>query len=157
MEGFTKLYGTNGVISLEGYRLPEDRAWLYDMLEVVHTDIPSSHDLLIPILLMQSAESLRSASSIAIASVLGDYESTLGSQDKLRARTFFVAAVTELKMLLDALGKLPHEEVEKVDLTTIEYLGITASGIETSFESMEEVFLLSHPTISRYWLTLKVV
>ncbi len=92
---------------------------------------------------------------MAMTVVLSDYESTLGQNDALRARTFFAAAITELKMVLDELKDQPQTEREKVLSRLEEYFGVGVQKLDTSFEGMEQVYLLSNPNTGRYWLSLK--
>ncbi|HCH0556071.1 TPA: hypothetical protein NKO30_006195 [Pseudomonas aeruginosa] len=125
------------------------------MLEVLHAGIPGSHDLLIAIVLAQECAELRERSSMAIAVVFSEFESTLGQTDALRARTFFIAAITELKMILDKLKNQPQAEQEKVLSRLREYFGAGVHKLDTSFEGMEQVFLLSNPNTGRYWLSLR--
>lgn len=45
MYGVNELIGASGSFSLEGYNLPADKEWSEEILEVLHADIPGSHDL----------------------------------------------------------------------------------------------------------------
>ena len=155
MYGVNELIGASGSFSLDGYNLPGDKELSEEMLEVLHADIPGSHDLLIAIVLTQECAELRERSSMAMAVVLSDYESTLGQPDALRARTFFVAAITELKMVLDELKDQPQAEQEKVLSRLGDYFGEDVKKFDTSFEGMEQVYLLSNPNTGRYWMSLK--
>ncbi|TXR38156.1 hypothetical protein FVE88_16155 [Ectopseudomonas mendocina] len=155
MYGINELIGASGSFSLDGYSLPGDKEWSEEMLEVLHADIPGSHDLLIAIVLTQECAELRERSSMAMTVVLSDYESTLGQTDALRARTFFAAAITELKMVLDELKEQPQAEQEKVLSRLSDYFGAGVQKLDTSFEGMEQVYLLSNPNTGRYWLSLK--
>ncbi|MBH8615086.1 MULTISPECIES: hypothetical protein [Pseudomonas] len=155
MYGVNELIGASGSFSLDGYNLPGDKEWSEEMLEVLHADIPGSHDLLIAIVLTQECAELRERSSMAMAVVLSEYESTLGQPDALRARTFFVAAITELKMVLDELKDQPQAEQEKVLSRLGDYFGEDVKKFDTSFEGMEQVYLLSNPNTGRYWMSLK--
>ncbi|MCO2275015.1 hypothetical protein FA378_10940 [Pseudomonas aeruginosa] len=154
MHGVCELSGARGSLFLGGYKLPGDREWTEEMLEVLHAGIPGSHDLLIAIVLAQECAELRERSSMAIAVVFSEFESTLGQTDALRARTFFIAAITELKMILDKLKNQPQAEQEKVLSRLREYFGAGVHKLDTSFEGMEQVFLLSNPSTGRYWLSL---
>ncbi|MZZ16539.1 hypothetical protein GUL26_30185 [Pseudomonas aeruginosa] len=155
MHGVCELSGARGSLFLGGYKLPGDREWTEEMLEVLHAGIPGSHDLLIAIVLAQECAELRERSSMAIAVVFSEFESTLGQTDALRARTFFIAAITELKMILDKLKNQPQAEQEKVLSRLREYFGAGVHKLDTSFEGMEQVFLLSNPSTGRYWLSLR--
>jgi len=155
MYGVNVLIGTSGCFPLDGYNLPGDKEWAEEMLEVLHADIPGSNDLLIAIVLTQECAELRERSSMAIRVVLGEYESMLGQADALRARTFFVAAITELKMVLDELKDQPKAEQEKVLSRLGDYFGEGVEKFDTSFEGMEQVYLLSNPNTGRYWMSLK--
>lgn len=155
MYGVNELIGSRGNFSLEGYKLPENKEWTEEILEVLHADIRVSHDLLVAIVLTQECTKLRERSSMAMAVVFSEYESTLGQPDALRARTFFVAAITELKMVLDELKVQPQVEQKKVLSRLAEYFGPDAMKLDTTFEGMEQVYLLSNPDTGRYWLTLK--
>lgn len=155
MYGVNELIGASGSFSLEGYNLPADKEWSEEILEVLHADIPGSHDLLIAIVLTQECAGLRERSSMAMAVVLSEYESTLGQADALRARTFFTAAITELKMVLDELKDHPQSEQEKVLSRLGDYFGEGVKKLDTSFEGMEQVYLLSNPNTGRYWMSLK--
>lgn len=155
MHGVCELSGARGSLFLGGYKLPGDREWTEEMLEVLHAGIPGSHDLLIAIVLAQECAELRERSSMAIAVVFSEFESTLGQTDALRARTFFIAAITELKMILDKLKNQPQAEQEKVLSRLREYFGAGVHKLDTSFEGMEQVFLLSNPNTGRYWLSLR--
>ncbi|NNB17966.1 hypothetical protein [Pseudomonas fragi] len=155
MYGVNELIGAGGSFSLDGYNLPGDEEWSEEILEVLHADIPGSHDLLIAIVLTQECAKLRERSSMAMAVVLSEYESTLGQADALRARTFFTAAITELKMVLDELKDHPQSEQEKVLSLLGDYFGEGVKKLDTSFEGMEQVYLLSNPNTGRYWMSLK--
>ncbi|WNZ81492.1 hypothetical protein [Pseudomonas sp. P105] len=155
MYGINELIGASGGFPLDGYSLPGNKEWAEEILEVLHTDIPGSHDLLIAIVLTQECAELRERSSLAIRAVLGEYESTLGQVDALRARTFFVAAITELKMVLDELKDQPQTEQKKVLSRLGDYFGVGVQKFDTSFEGMEQVYLLSNPNTGRYWMSLK--
>ena len=155
MYGISELIGASGGFPLDGYNLPGSKEWAEETLEVLHADIPGSHDLLIAIVLTQECAELRERSSLAIGAVLGEYESTLGQVDALRARTFFVAAITELKMILDELKDQPQKEQKKVLSRLGNYFGEGVQKFDTSLEGMEQVYLLSNPNTGRYWMSLK--
>lgn len=91
---------------------------------------------------------------MVMAVLLIEYEPTLGHADALRARTFFAAAITELKMVLDELKDYPQAEQEKVLSRLGDYLGEGVKKLDTSFEGMEHVYLLSNPNTGRYWLSV---
>ncbi len=155
MHGVYELNGARGSLFLGGYKLPWSRELTEKMLEVLHADIPGSHDLLIAIVLAQECAELRERSSMVLAVVLSEFESTLGQTDALRARTFFIAAITELKMILDELKCQPQAEQKKVLSRLREYFGAGVQKLDTSFEGMEQVYLLSNPSTGRYWLSLR--
>ncbi|MBJ2264195.1 hypothetical protein [Pseudomonas sp. MF6787] len=105
-------------------------------------------------MLTQECAELRERSSMVMAVVLSEYESTLGHADALRARTFFAAAITELKMVLDELKNYPPAEQKKVLSRLGDYLGEGVRKLDTSFEGMEHVYLLSNLNTGRYLLSV---
>lgn len=155
MYGANDLIGARGSFSLEGYNFYGGKEWSEEILEDLHADIPGSHDLLIAIVLTQDCVELRDRSSKAMGVVLSEYESTLGQADPFRARTFFVAAITELKVILDELKNQPQVEQGKVLSRLGDFFGPGVQKLYTSFEGMEQVYLLSNPHTGRYWLSLK--
>lgn len=155
MCGVNGLIGSSGNFSLKGYLINLDKKWMENILYALHTDIPGSHDLLIALVLTQECAKLRERSSIAIEVVLRDYESTLNQTDALRAKMFFVAVITELKMVLDELKVLTTAEQDKVLSRLCEHFGPEARKLDTSFEGMEQIFLLSNPNTGKQWLSLK--
>ncbi|WP_432780718.1 hypothetical protein QZH44_30135 (plasmid) [Pseudomonas corrugata] len=154
MCGVNGLIGSGGNFSLKGYLINFDIKRMENILHALHSDIPGSHDLLIALVLTQECVELRERSSVAIEVVLRDYESALNLADRLRAKMFFVAVITELKMVLDELKILAPAEQDKVLSRLCEHFGPEARKLDTSFEGMEQIFLLSNPSISKYWLSL---
>lgn len=140
---------------LEGYILPGEKDWCEAVLKNLRGEIPNSHYLLTAIAMTQECSALRERSCKALAVVLAEYESLLGQVHAVRARTFFVAAITELKMILDELKRQPQSEKYKVLLRLSEHFGCDALKLDTSFEGMEQVYLLSDPNIGNQWMLLR--
>lgn len=149
-----KLKGSQGTLSLDGYRLPTDSVWFEQILETVHVEIPGSHDLLIAIMLPQQCLSLRKRSAAAITKVLTEYEATVGQLKDMRAKTYFSAAITELKIILDELKDRPTAECDKVVAALTAHFGADVRYLDTSFEGLERTYLLAVPVIEDYWLSL---
>jgi hypothetical protein len=94
MHGVNELIGTSGCFSLDGYKIPGAKDRVDELLDVLHADIPGSHDLLIALVLTQKCPGLRERSSTAIAAVFGEYQSTAGQVEPARSKKFLVAAIT---------------------------------------------------------------
>lgn len=58
-------------------------------------------------------------------------------------------------MVLDELKDQPQAEQEKVLSRLGDYFGEDVKQFDTSFEGMEQVYLLSNPNTGRYWMSLK--
>lgn len=105
-------------------------------------EIPGSYDLLTAIAITQECSALRERSFKALAVVLAEYESLLMQVHAVRARTFFVAAITELKMILDELKRQPKSEKYKVLLRLSEHFGSDTLKLDTSFEGWSRYIYL---------------
>lgn len=150
-----ELCGGSDRFLLEGYIVPGEKEWCEEVLKTLRGEIPGSYDLLNAIAITQECSALRERSFKALAVVLAEYESLLMQVHAVRARTFFVAAITELKMILDELKRQPKSEKYKVLLRLSEHFGSDTLKLDTSFEGMEQVYLLSDPNIGRQWMLLR--
>lgn len=155
MHVVNELFGTSGRFSLSGYKIPGAKDRVAELLHVLHTDIPGSHDLLIALMLTQKCPGLGERSSTAIAAVFGEYQSTAGQVEPARLKTFIVAAITELKMILDELKEQPPNEMEEVLSLLANHFVAGVGQLDTSFEGLENLYLLSNANTGRYWLSLR--
>lgn len=58
-------------------------------------------------------------------------------------------------MILDGLKEQPHNEKEEVLSLLVQHFGAGVYQLDTSFEGMERLYLLSNENTGRYWLSLR--